>query len=748
MKEHTPSKEPWASQFRLLEAEILLYQGDRGKAAVLLQSAVPGELRARKLVLEGWVDRQSGRRDQAFQKFGQAVELARERRDKDLEAEALVQQARVRQDASRWDEAEQILTQVEATGSDYWISTVWINRGLKLLQTAQYDPAMKMLEKAEALTRAAGSEAAHSAVILNLAICRERLGDYEQAETMLRQSLALHEKLKAQLLIMRTAGSLGRLEQDLGRLDQAIANYRRATEIAQRISDESFAHWSGWMASALIEAKNIAEAEQWNRNALQPKQNINAGLIAGARGRWDDAARLLELALGESEDAEDRWTCLAYLATAQRNRGRRDLMHRAYRQAIGAIAQKRAQLSKPDYQLSFLSRLIRNYQDYVAVLLEEKQIDQALSVEESSRAQLIERRTGRREASGNTISRNVLHQLTAGSRASLLGFWLSPQGSHVWVANGGKVDLVDLNVSPQRVAELVADHNRTIVEKRRDVRNQPASAAAELWRVLLKPAAHLVRGERLVVVPDGAMHELNLETLIDEQGNYLIDSKIVVSAPSFAVLSSASEASARANDALIVGDPLQVDPDFPRLTYAGQELGALRRIFDNRCRVLAGAQATPDAFLEAHAGEFGYIHFAAHAKANRESPLDSSVLLSNGKNGYKLYARDVMNLQLRARLVTISACRGAGVRNYSGEGLVGFSWAFLRAGARHVIAGLWDVADASTAMLMEQLYSYLSKGHPPAAALRAAKRRLLAGGGNLNRPYYWAPFQIYTREKI
>ena len=105
------------------------------------------------------------------------------------------------------------------------------------------------------------------------------------------------------------------------------------------------------------------------------------------------------------------------------------------------------------------------------------------------------------------------------------------------------------------------------------------------------------------------------------------------------------------------------------------------------------------------ARQFTFVHFTAHAAANVESPLDSAVILSGPDDAYKLYARDVAEMPLRAELVTVSACRSAGERAYSGEGLVGFAWAFLRAGARQVIAGLWDVDDRSTAELMDRLYA-------------------------------------------
>jgi CHAT domain-containing protein len=94
--------------------------------------------------------------------------------------------------------------------------------------------------------------------------------------------------------------------------------------------------------------------------------------------------------------------------------------------------------------------------------------------------------------------------------------------------------------------------------------------------------------------------------------------------------------------------------------------------------------------------------------------------------------------------VTISACYGSGLRNFSGEGLVGLSWAFLRAGAHQVIGALWEVNDSSTPQLMAQLYQGLSHGEPPDDALRAAKLTLLHSHGVFRKPLYWGAFQLYT----
>jgi CHAT domain-containing protein len=128
------------------------------------------------------------------------------------------------------------------------------------------------------------------------------------------------------------------------------------------------------------------------------------------------------------------------------------------------------------------------------------------------------------------------------------------------------------------------------------------------------------------------------------------------------------------------------------------------------------------------------------------SPLDSAIVLSKSPvetDSFKLYARDIVQHPMHADLVIISSCYGAGSRAYSGEGLVGLAWAFLRAGAHNVIASLWEVTDASTEQLMDRFYDELDKGASPDAALRAAKLSLLHGSA-FHNPFYWAPFQLYT----
>jgi CHAT domain-containing protein len=82
-----------------------------------------------------------------------------------------------------------------------------------------------------------------------------------------------------------------------------------------------------------------------------------------------------------------------------------------------------------------------------------------------------------------------------------------------------------------------------------------------------------------------------------------------------------------------------------------------------------------------------------------------------------------------------------------GEGLLGLTRAFLYAGARSVLASLWDVSDRGTAELMERFYRRLAKGEAKDEALRAAQVEMVRARGPRSHPFYWAGFQLMGDRK-
>ena len=256
---------------------------------------------------------------------------------------------------------------------------------------------------------------------------------------------------------------------------------------------------------------------------------------------------------------------------------------------------------------------------------------------------------------------------------------------------------------------------------------------------------------KVFIVPDGSLNGLNFETLLvpELKQHYWIEDVTLSSASSLRMLQAFHAAhSERAGNLLLFGDAIAPNEDFPQLPKASIEMESIKKHFPSgHEQVFSRDQANPPAYLASQPERFSYIHFVAHGTASRLSPLDSAIVLSKAnaeEDSFKLYARDIIRHSLRAELVTVSTCRSAGARAYSGEGLVGLSWAFVRAGAHNVIGALWDVSDASTPQLMDELYGELKKGVAPDAALRNAKLTLLHSSASFRKPFYWAPFQLYT----
>ena len=250
--------------------------------------------------------------------------------------------------------------------------------------------------------------------------------------------------------------------------------------------------------------------------------------------------------------------------------------------------------------------------------------------------------------------------------------------------------------------------------------------------LLVEPMLRWVpSGAHVVIVADGALHGINFETLPvpGAARHYWIEDAEIEIAPGLSMLSSArSEREAAAASLLLIGDAAAARPEFPALKYAAAEIGehlaalpaarrrGVSRAFAHRPRPTRRRRRTG-------------LRSSTSPRTRRRTSRARSTRRSSSsgpEGAYKLYARDVAAVPLHAELVTVSACRSAGARAYSGEGLVGFAWAFLRAGASRVIAGLWDVDDRSTADLMDRLYAGVAAGDTASHALRDAKLAMLA----------------------
>ncbi len=756
-------------KFRLLRAEILINSKRAEEVMAQLGETVPpgkqfAPLAARQLMLQGQANSILGHADQSAALLAEARGVAEAAHAADVLVDIENLQGLQAWKNQRYEVAEGFLRsalgRARALKSPYLEGIILLNLGLIPFQQHRYDEAVGYFEEA---SRRAGPklQMVYSAAQVNLASCYSLLGEYDRAIEIYKRNIALHERSGANFYLRHSLAETGRVYLLKGELKTAIPYLQRALSIDSQMGKTAGAAvWAGNLSAVYAELGDWANATSLNEEAIRLKTAghvdtlfynlLNAARIASGRGESRHAVRLFGEALAAGkEDPSVIWEAhegLGALAVRQHQPAE---AARQFEEALSVVEKTRSDLLRTEFKLPFLTRLIRLYEEYVDTLLEQGQFDRALAVADSSRAQVLAERYG--AAPGRRLLPDAFRALARQTKSVLLAYSLSAAHSHAWVVTGSGIHHVELPSAGQ-IEPLVRDYQDAIERRLADPLRNRIPAGERLYQILMEPLrAWIPAGSHVIVTPDGALHRLNFESLpmpaLHVEGalpRFLIQDVTLSLAPSLALLAGMPVERHSAHRLLLLGDPLIEDRSFPPLRYAPEEIaGVTERFGGSGNVVLTGGAATADAWRAAGPGGFSAIHFTAHAVANRESPLDSAVLLSRGK----LYARDVMDVPLTADLVTFSACRGAGLRTYSGEGLVGFAWAFLRAGARNVIAGLWDVNDESTASLMDRLYAELAAGARPTDALRAAKLAMIASPGNLHKPYYWAPFQLYTTSR-
>jgi CHAT domain-containing protein len=759
------SPERWT--YRLLRAEIRLADGQQADAAAIVSEPVPATppfaaVRARQKYVAGRLLVMAHRLEDAFQALDEAKRLARAASDSQLALDAGVLQGRAALQLARWDEGAAILTDVvdrARSGGDRYREAFALNTlGMGWLVRNRFDEALPYFEQVVA-TPGIEPLIVYSNALNNAGICYARLGEFDRAAGLQRRAVASHEQRAARVYLEQALGELGNTYILRGDPARAVPYLERALRVARAAGlQRDSALLAGNLGAAYIDLGDWANAGRVNGVAKElnaaignedsPYYTLNDAHIATGRGEAREANTLFShaLALGR-DDPSTQWIAHAGLARLAVAAHDQRTAAREFQAALDVIERTRAELLQTDYKLSYLTRLITFYQEYVHALVEERQTDRALEIADSSRARVLEGGSDTPQRRGTAAA---FRQLARRTGAVFLSYWLGPDGSYAWVVEPRGIHLTTLP-SSSAIEPLVREHHQLIVDRGGDPLKAPGGASDKLFEALVTPVEKwLPAGRPIVIVPDGVLHTLNFETLTvpGPDRRYWIEDVDLVVAPSLGVLTEERDGRTRADapQILLVGNPASADPRFPALRFASAEIASISRHFPGpRVTAIEGPAATPRAYAAAGPDRYSIIHFAAHASANRETPLDSSVILSRDGSGYKLYARQVADTPLRADLVTISACRSAGERLYSGEGLIGFAWAFLRAGSRRVIAGLWDVDDRSTVDLMDRLYSGIAAGEPAAVALRAAKLEMIRRGDNYAKPYYWAPFQLFTQ---
>jgi CHAT domain-containing protein len=761
----------WNWRLRLLKAQILISQSAPKQALKILDGELPAELAKtdiafRKVLLEGIAYRATQEFEKAEKKLAEAEHLA-ESFQPQLLSEALNAEGALDIAEHKHDLADETLRRALGLARQEknlrQEASILVNLGLVATKRERFDEAIDSSQAALQLSRTLGMQSLVATIQGNLGWAYFELGDFENALEFYKQGAESSERSGLSGYSEYWFSGVANSYIALHDYDSSEALAKRTLDRARSLNNaETITACLDILAEIALNTGRIEEAEKYNQEAIRLEEQgqdhfavleslLLSGRIAMGKGQFDEAEKLFRRVLDDpGADAPLRWDVQARLAGLHDATGLPVKAEAEYRKSLDTIETTRSSIDRYDLRLSFLSGGIEFYDEYINFLIRHKRPADALRVAELSRASTLSEglSTGIRTASRQRRTARP-EQVAASTHSTLLFYWMGEKQSHMWVITPTNTEHFTMPPA-SKIDQLVKTYRGAIVNSRDVLATEERLTGEKLYAMLIAPAQKLIpANSRIILLPDGSLYGLNFETLIvpESTPHYWIEDVTLSTASSLTMLAAAgNRPPAKTKNLLLVGNTKEANTAFPALSQSAVEMRKIEQYFpEPRRAVLEGARATPSAYLSSNPERFSYVHFVTHGTASRTRPLESAVILSAEGDSYKLYARDIVTRHLRAELVTISACYGSGSRAYSGEGLVGLSWAFLYAGAHNVIGALWEVADApATPELMDSLYHELNQGKDPATALRAAKLQLLHSGNVFAKPFYWAPFQLYA----
>jgi CHAT domain-containing protein len=346
------------------------------------------------------------------------------------------------------------------------------------------------------------------------------------------------------------------------------------------------------------------------------------------------------------------------------------------------------------------------------------------------------------------------------------------QASHGWQEEHYVAYLVTAQGPPQwvalgKAAPIDAAVDAVLAAMPNDGSPEAARAALQRLDVLVFAPirTRLANVSHVILAPDGKLNLVPFEALLDPQGHYELEQRlmsyvttgrdllrlaaphaprspaVIVAAPEFGPLPSAASSSAAS---------------FAPLPGALAEATDLQSYFPHP--PLTGGKATKQA-LSALTGP-AILHVATHGFYTRapitpptgllpppsDDPaedLDRAGLAMAGANqgaGGIVTAREIAGFDWwGTQLVVLSACETGVGAVASGDGVYGLRRALLLSGAESQVVSLWNVDDLSTRELMRDYYGELARGTGRAEALRQAQLRLMRQP-RYAHPSFWAAF--------
>jgi CHAT domain-containing protein len=658
----------------------------------------------------------------------EALAVSRRERRKGFEGEALLILSEAQWNLGQQSEAIRLaeqalqLSQEMKARSNYLAGRSHQTLGIFYLSTKRLPEAREQFEKAVECLRKSRSWKPLAQTYFFLGQVQRRSNMKEEAANSYELSIKIARSIIRPETLWRAYSQLGHLADQQGEWHKAFQCYARAISLIEEMRGEL-----GDPGLKALFMENKFRVYEW-MIALLHRLNHD-----------EEAFNYLERA-----KARNMLDMLGDKAFSSRNVEMEELLarERSVREQLQELMRASGPASLQESEKGEESEAASGEEE-----TEEKQEIALLQAEQKSLLDRIE------QLNGDLASLLKVNPLTAKEVQTLLdddtvllAYYTGSEWAGVFVVTKGKILGLDLAIGRRQIAAEVKEFRKETdegVSVKLFTSRDYEKPLTELYEILIKPVEKELIGKRhVVVVPHGMLHYLPFQALRNPEGKYLIESYTLSYLPSASVLKYAREKN-RGNhaDLFAVANPATDLSPLPAAEVEAHEVSAL---FSKK-EVLLGRAATKPK-VKSDGPLYDLLLFSTHGEMIEANPLKSNLRFTpTRQDDGKLTVSEIFDMDVKANLVTLSACetglaRGTKGDFPQGDDLVGLTRAFIYAGAPSVVASLWKVSDDSTVDLMRSFYVNLQT-MPKAEALQKAELALAKSNAMASsHPYFWAPF--------
>ena len=647
---------------------------------------------------------------------------------------------------------------------------IYVDLGHLFHSLGEYREAKEYYEKALPITKEIGLREGEAGTYQSLGALYFSLGKYKQAKENLEKAIAICRKFGCKEVEGRAYQALGIVFLKFNDRQSAKEYFEKALGLSIRTGDkENEAHVYTNIGTIFLELGEYGKAEE-----------------------YFEKARLMSCDIG---DTSLQLSTLVWSSHLKSEQSKFQEAHSYLREAIQKYEKLRNSLhGKEQFQVSFLEvrgkHLYKSFSELIC--LKTGNPRDAMYVEELGRARCL----GEQMAAKFSIENHVSAEPRSWSEfdkisnkerhTTFLYVSYYERDVHIWVLkpNGDTLfrcsqwiddktliaeKAFDLNsffnrglrgfgILPRQKCEdrslsetmLISLDDESEANLRGEETPETEKRLNLCSKLIIAPVADLLSDPEIIIVPERSLYRVPFAALRQQPGGkYLSETFRIRIVPSLTTLKLIQDCPADYHcqtGALVVGNPKAGKVHYKGKTPTLVDLPGARKEAEMIGRLLGvqpllGERATRDAVLQA-INSASLIHIAAHGNADTGeialSPRPTAKSIPEEED-YLLRISDILQVQLRAKLVVLSCCH-SGRGEIKAEGVLGIARAFLASGARSVLVTLWAIEDEATWQFMSRFYRHLVDGFSASECLHQAMKWLRNTG--FTKVSQWAPFML------